>query len=813
MHRCRSSFLATLAITCVFIVALTGCLGKSSGNSNGGGVSSVTLSPGGTLSMDVGGTQVFSAAARNAQGKPILGLNIQYIVTSGTPNAPAQFTVASNGYGCAGTWDASVSQCNPGTTGIAYVQAVTNGVFSAQTTIYIHQHVDNIQINQIQNPPPQYDCFYQGQTWDFEAIAYSGNPPVDISNSVGPVTWSSTNAGVVTTAPNLQNPTALNQIQTTAASPGITQIFASVSGTTSAAYPYTTCLVKAIYLQVASQGQQGNSIIVDNGASIPINATVIDTLYNIAPGDNFPLAKPPLTWSTTVPEVAGFSTTTNTTASNNATARNNLGGATLTASCTPPSCNIGVFPSLPIYASKGTLPNGTTGYGEILVDVTSTTAAPTYTAWAATTDCQNQQGCDSALFSVTPTIGSGKNPICPTCIVSLPRTPNSMVFDHQASAKLYIGTDQGLMYASVAGKTPGVSEVSISPTPCNVSLCGEVLTVSNDGKRVVVSDTVSTTPQVYIYNSTSGVAPIDLILSNPGEIATAAAFSPDQLKIFLLTNLGNMYIYSTVDPLTSIPIANTATSVAFAADGSFAYVGGTPTPGTAISAFATCNAQLPKGDLGSVATPGVPFQIFPSPDALHVLALDPANDSIDVFTTTDVQSPLLNGQAACNDPIVDFGTVTPLGLGQEKNFTPIYAQLVNDGANMIVLAQNVPAVLIVNVSNGTTSSIPITGSPATGCPQCSGSSFPLSASASTDGSQVFVAACDQYNGTTCTAGSVHIIGTCDQISCIAPPAVGFGDFQQVPYVNINENNNPNMCNGQGAGAPMCLPNMIAIAPQ
>jgi hypothetical protein len=114
-----------------FIVALTGCLGKSSGNSNGGGVSSVTLSPGGTLSMDVGGTQVFSAAARNAQGKPILGLNIQYIVTSGTPNAPAQFTVASNGYGCAGTWDASVSQCNPGTIGIAYVQAVTNGVFSA----------------------------------------------------------------------------------------------------------------------------------------------------------------------------------------------------------------------------------------------------------------------------------------------------------------------------------------------------------------------------------------------------------------------------------------------------------------------------------------------------------------------------------------------------------------------------------------------------------------------------------------------------------------------------------------------------------
>jgi hypothetical protein len=617
---------------------------------------------------------------------------------------------------------------------------------------------------------------------------------------------------------NPQQPTVLNQAQTTAASPGITQIFASVSGTTSAAYSFTTCLVKAIYLQVASQGQQGNSIIVDNGASIPINATVIDTLYGIEPGDDFPLLKPPLTWSTTTPEVAAFTTTTNTTAANNATARNNLGGTTLTASCTPPSCNIGVFPGLPIYASKGTLPNGTTGYGTISVQVTSTTAVPTYTAWAATTDCLNQTGCQSALFSVTPTIGSGKNPI--GAIGSLPRTPNSMLFNPAPSGSkgcpspcLYIGTDQGLMYTSVASTTPTAQLVSNSPTPCNVSLCGKVLTISNDGTRVVVSDTVSTTPQVYIYSATSGVAPIDLILSNPGEIATAAAFSPDQLKIFLLTNLGNMYVYSTVDPLTSIPIANTATSVVFAADGSFAYVGGTPAPGTAISGFATCNAQLPKGDLGSVTTPGVPFQIFPSPDALHVLALDPTNDSVDVFTTTDVQSPLLYGQAACNDPTVDFGTVTPLGLGQVKNFTPVYAQLVNDGANMIVVAQNTPAVLIVNVSNGTTSSIPITGSPATGCPQCSGSSFPLAASASTDGSQVFVAACDQYSGTTCIAGSVHIIGTCAQLSCNVPPAIPFGDFQQVPYVDIGEDNNPNMCNGQGAGAPMCLPNMIAIAPQ
>ena len=71
-------------------------------------------------------------------------------------------------------------------------------------------------------------------------------------------------------------------------------------------------------------------------------------------------------------------------------------------------------------------------------------------------------------------------------------------------------------------------------------------------------------------------APVDLII--PGETATAAAFSPDQLKVFILTNTGNMYVYSTVDALTSVPIATSVTDVKFSADGSFAYVAGTPPP-------------------------------------------------------------------------------------------------------------------------------------------------------------------------------------------------------------------------------------------
>jgi hypothetical protein len=793
MHRCGSGFLLTLAIA--FVVALTGCLGKSSTNLGNAGVQSVTLSPANTFSLEVGGTQVFSASGKDAAGKPVFALNIQYVV--GVPSGtitPAPLTINVNGNACAGTWDQTGSQCSGGNPGIATVNAVINGVSSPTTTVYVHPHIDSITIKNAETQPPLYDCFSQGQTWNYAAIA-NNITSGDITSSVGPMTWSSSNSGVVTTIPIVPSgqPNVLNQVQVAAKSPGITNLVASVSGVSSNPYPFTTCLIQAIYLQIGGQNQAGNSITVNNGASIPITAIAVDTLCGVA--NNTPLTSAPLTWSTTNPEVAAFSTAASSAVTNNATARDNLGGTTLFASCTPPSCNIGVLPSLPIYATdynasapptKCQPPNVTNAYGTISVQVTSTAKTPpTYTAWAATTDCGDALGCTSALFAVTP----GTTPINSiVSIIGVPRTPNSMMFNHLSSSRLYLGSDQGLMFLDVTSKSGStVSLVSNVTTPCNIALCGQVLTISNDGKLVVVSDTVSTPSQVYIYN---GSAAADLII--PGETATAAAFSPDQLKLFILTNAGNMYVYSTVDALTSVPIATSATDVKFSADGSFAYIAGTPAPGTSISGFATCNPQLPQGSLGFVTTPGIPTQLFPSPDAQHVIAIDPPN--IDIFTASDKQNPLLDGQFTCNDPSVTFGAVQSHNLGQ-GNFTPLYAQLVADGTELIIVAKTIPAVLLFNVGSGTTTSIPLVGG-----------STPLSASASTDGSQVYVAACDVYDGTTCAAGSVHIV-------CTGACTKGQADFQQVPYANINDANNPNMCSSQGGTAPLCLPNLIAIKPQ
>jgi hypothetical protein len=815
MHRCSSGFRFILTIT--FVSALTGCLGTSSKPAGNLAVLSVSLTPATSVSLDVGTNQVFTATGKNASGGTVLGVNIQYTVTvppGVTTPPPIQLT--NSGNACAGNWDATGVICSPGTPGVALVTAVINGISSPPTTVYVHNHVDNIQIVQTQSPPYQYDCYSQGTTWQFRGIAYSGTD--DISDTVGPLTWSSSNPNVVTMTPLVTGQPTLPvfSVQAAAKTPGITQLVASVSGTSSAPYPYTTCLVKAVYLQINGQGLAGNSIVVNNGSSITVTATAIDTLYGIA--NNKPLANPPLTWSTTDPEVAAFTTLTNTTGTNNATARNNLGGATLTASCTPPSCNVGlpgitpatgkpsstVVPSLPVYASAGVLPNGTTGYGSIAVDVTlsSSGTAPAYTAWAATTGCAPYpSGCTSAAFAVTP----GLNPI--GAIVGLPRTPNSMMFNHLSSPRLYIGTNQGLMYISTSGSSPTATEISSAAAPCNVTLCGTVLTISNDGNYVVVSDTISTPNQVYIYNgSTNSTAPpVDLII--PGESVTAASFSPDQLKLFLLTSTGKLYVYSTVDMLNSVSTVTPATDVKFAADGSFAYVAGSPTADT-ISAYSTCAVpSVPTTQISSVTASNPPFEIFPSPVVTadsqgltqSIVALEPPN--VEVFTASQfTQIPLGYNDFTCNPATVaSFTKGASYGLGT-ATLTPLYAQLVADGTKLIVVGENIPAVLVFNVSNGTTSSIPLSR-------QGYGSSIPLSAGASTDGSQVFVAACDQYDDTNpnnpvCSVGSIHIVNTASQF-----------DYQQVPYVNAGDNNDRNMCNNGGNPAPQCLPNMVAIKPQ
>lgn len=780
MHRCSSGFFLIIILT--FAIALSGCLGNSSPKSPNGGVKSVSLNPSSNFSMDVGTSQVFTATATDANNRPVVGV-VQYLVQSGNPGTPSPLSVAANGNACSGTWDAQVAICNPGTPGIALVTAVINGVSSPPTTVYVHFHVDSLQIMPAQQQNPPYECFSQGQTWNYQGIAYSNN--IDITTSVGPLGWSSTNLGVLTTANLLPN-MPLNQVQITAGSPGITQLSATISGTTSNPLPITTCLVQSIRLR--AHGLTGSSTSINNGSSLTLEASVVDTL-------GFTLAKPPLTWSTNNPEVVTVANATTTTTSNNVTARANLGGADLTVSCTPPTCNIGVLPGMPVYASGGALSpnNPQIGFGAISVNVTTISKPPVYTAWAATNMCADAPGCGSFIFSVVP----GNTPI--GTILIAPRTPNSFLFNYQSSARLYIGSDQGLMFSDL-GSSPTVIPVSQATTPCNVALCGKVIAISNDGKLVVVSDNISPTPQVYLYDAAANSS-TDLVLPN---LVTAAAFSPDQSKIFLLTDAGTLYVYSTVDALAPVTAVTNGTDVAFSADSSIAFVAGSSGGVGSVTAFSTCALPgIPTQQLLSVGTSALPLRIFPSPNiqadknfiTQDVFVLAPP--FVQVLTAQFTQFPIAMtppfpspNQLTCNPPNLNtFSAGLSYNLSQ-GTFIPLYARLVANGSELIVVAKKNPSVLVFNVANGTTSSVSLVSH-----------GDPLAATASTDGGQVYVAACDLYqpDGTTCAAGSVHIVDTVSQ-----------GDFQQVPFTNNSTNN---MCNNLGSNAPFCISNLIAIKPQ
>ena len=709
MQRCSSVLLLVLAVA--LALALTGCLGSST-SATAGGVKSLSLSPNGNISLEIGGLQPFAASAVDGNGRPIAGADIQFIVSSPPGSTvPPPLSITSGGNACAGTWDSSQTLCSPGNDGIAIVTAVAAGVASPQAIVYVHKHIDSLQLSQAQTLPPTYDCFSQGQTWLYQATAY--NNGVDITNTVGQIIWASTNAGVLTTNTNppLQIPLPLNQVQITAASPGVTQLSAFVSGTTSNSIPVTTCLVRYVRLQAA--GTTVSSVNLSSGGSVALQATAVDTL-------DFTLTKPPLTWISSNPEVVSFSSLTNTTGANTATARPNQGGADISAVCAPPTCNIGVVPditvpnpappppgipypsAMPVYvfASDGPVSptNSLPGYGSISVDVTNL-SPPTYTAWAATDQCgDSTNGCTSVMFAVTPTTSGGTNPIGTT--VTIPRTPNSMMFNHQS--RIYLGSNQGLMYYDVGGVT-GPQEVSPASTPCNVALCGTVLTISNDGKQVVVSDgTNPAAPQVYLYNSVSSNSSTVTRLVLPS-VATAAAFSPDESKIFILTNAGTMYVYSTINPLAPVAIPSSGAAVAFSPDGSFAYVAGAAAPPSgAVSAFSTCAlASAPSVELNlnspiTVTTSGVPLQIFPGPILQHVTqgnsdlisqslyVLEPP--SIQVLTTQFMQVPLpvtvpgTLSQYFCNPPTLGSFAATAIYTVPEGPFTPVYASLVANGA-------------------------------------------------------------------------------------------------------------------------------------
>ena len=720
---------------------------------------SISLSPSPTLSLEVGKFASLVAAAHDAGGN-LISEPLTYQSSN-----PSVVTVADNGIACAGAWDSLTTPvvCTPGSTGTSQVTAVANGVVSPPVTVYVHQHITRIVIQPVpgQRPTLSSTCLTRDanhlgpESMLFEALAYAGaSATTDITPTVGQFNWGSTTAAGQTSATSSVSLTSpgpsapLNQELATAAMPGVSTIYASVGGVTSQPLQFTTCPVQSISLDVFGSPQSQTSFLLASGstATATVNATVIDSL-------GMDITGVPLTWTSSYPHaVNAAGATASTVYGGVATITGSINGqASVTASCTPPSCNGGISPSMPIYPTNA-----------LTFQVTSTSAPPSPTAYATTMACAGTTlSCTTLLF---PLSQNSSGAFAAGAPVTLPVTPNSFA----------TGKAVGLSYLGVDSTAAGFSNqgvmvftgTSVAQAP---GVFGRVLAVSPDSSTVILSDTVDSPNRVTICRGCggSGRIVVPIFLSN----ATAAAFSPDGLKAYIVsgsscpgtTSTGCILVYSQVDAPQFIQLSTVPTDAAFIGNGSAGYIA----ESSQTAFLPTCGPST-AGSLGSVSLPAQ--NLLPLPDGMSLLALNPPFLQTMTASITGPQ-PLPQNASGCLAPrgVLNLtntpGPSSDLGTG---SFVPKQFFLSRDGSVAYILAQTTtgasfPFIITFDLRTGTSSQISL-----------SGNALPLSAGISPAGDELLVGGND---------GQVHVIATTTGL-----------DVQQVP---LSFQNNTSLCLGPG----------------
>jgi hypothetical protein len=407
------------------------------------------------------------------------------------------------------------------------------------------------------------------------------------------------------------------------------------------------------------------------------------------------------------------------------------GGATVIASCTPPTCNIGLLPSQPIFPENVVT----------LVPESGTTNA---TVYVSSSGCGTVDACVSTVVSVTT------SPTKLGTAIILPATPNSLLFDPMG-AKAYIGTNSGLL----GSKGLSLIDVGGSSVSEFASTPGKVLAVSPDGSKVVVSDTTDSPNQVFVFDTASNI-PTALRITG----ATAADFSPDSLKAFVVA--GNaLYVYSKLDALVTKPLTAPARDVSFLAEGAFAYLAGGSPAGVTVER--TCD--ISQADTVTVAPAPVPTFLKTLPDATGIVALMPPD--IGVIHVSSAPT-------GCSPSVSNALTTADLGRG---NFVASQLIISQDGSTAYIVTPNFNSILVFNINGGTSTAIPLLGT-----------GFPLRASLTPDGTQLYVGSSD---------GTLHLLQT----------DIG-ADIQQINFPQSLCQNTA----GQPFPGVTCNPDLVAVKP-
>jgi hypothetical protein len=751
--------------------------------------------------MQMGGTLIFTATAQNGTNQ-----NISPAFTYLSSN-PGIVDISPAGFACGGSWNAPYyNVCTPSGEGTAEITATALGQTSPPTLVFVHPPIDSIQISvvpPVNSPPPACPtqtalplacnikfngnaanyCLSQNQVQTLQATAYSQG--VDITASVGPFTWSQANLNVVKITPIVTSSTnvATNQATVESNTPGATQVVASASGVSSQPYIAETCPVQCIALNLGTSASQNigeTSFITNKGTSQTITATAVDVQGCIVP-------KPPLTWTSSAPAAlaAGTATAGCTAGTSCTVSTTQPGSAAISASCTPPTCNIGFplnDPSLPALYLPQTVYPVTAMSGLVTGATTSASVL------AASQDCYSNSLCTVALYDISTSKNIAANPS------SMPAPPNSLMFD-LAGDKAYAGSQYGALLINAnnlgSSSTSPFSSLPAAGTTLGV-VTGKVLAVSANGSLAVFSDTVSTPNQLYVVNS-SGSSPA----AAPWNInsATVAAFSPDSSKAFILGNGGNtLYVYSPLQALQTYPLTAPANAIAFSSTGAFAFLAGGSSSSN-LSAYNTCDNSAvsltipglpgPPTFLKMIPPGSAPISGVPTAGLDVFIGLDNVgtqDTGLDILVTNATQGSLttLCPQQALTLPAtftLTSTTVTnPWHIDlQRGHLHPINFFVSPDGSQVYIVTSD-QGVLVYSFSTQSVSAIPLNGGAA-----------PVAADMTVDGTLLYVAGTD---------GILHELNTAIAL-----------DEMEIPFSEL-----PNSTNNFCYQNYTCSLNLVAIKP-
>ena len=761
MGRVRS--LLVLSAVAGIVLGSVGC-GKP-----GAGITPKTISiTPSVISIEEGGAAGVSVRDSN-------GTNLSPRTVTWTANPPSAVTVTTGGALCAGLWDSLTTPtfCSPGPATAVQLTASAQGATSAPITVFVHRHVERMVANGVGpitcpgNPTPKCmspislnapACFA-----NYQVQAFNNNQ--DITASLGPINWNAVNSSIVTLSTTVSG-LQFNQVQATAKVPGQTQFYATAGNTNSAPVTFATCPVESVSLQTATGG---TSLNVAKGSTAQlITATVVDTA-------GLTLLNPPLTWTSTNPTVVGVSASSNVPTTGNGSETDSIsflqdGGAGISAACLPPTCN-GGFTGQPVVHPI---------FPAVGISVQVTGAPVATTVYSASSGCWDKTingpvlGCFSSIIPVDTGTKKVGTPI------GLPHTPTSMIMS-ASGTRIYVGS----CAPQTQGGQPVCSGVAAVTIPAgavtsNFSVTGDVIGVSPNGNRAVVSDTSTSPNLVFLYDQPTN-ASTPLLLAG-SDHAKSATFSPDGSTVYIAScttctagNAGPLYVYDAVNSLRKMSTFTPITDVAFHPSGAFVYLGGQP---GSIQVFNTCNNGIaldPTGVIQNLGAPGTPQFIRAVPDGVHFLALNgpKATGLEEVTATTSGQgcySPLGVFAADTVSPLIDLGT----GVIDATQFL-----VASDGLAAYVIPKNFSSVIVYNTVTKAPSSVALVGTQP-----------PTTGGLTTDGKFLYVGSTDSL---------LHVLDTSILV-----------DTQQIA-LSTNSSPATSMCSISSATQP-CHPDFVVIKP-